>query len=57
MYHTMDQPTHPQVIWPTAVSLIIARALGGLFWGFAAVHYPSWINKHGGKNDTLWLGW
>jgi len=34
----------------------VARALGGLFWGFAAVHYPSWINKHGGKDETLWLG-
>lgn len=41
---------------PTAWSLIIARALGGLFWGFAAVHYPSWINKYGGENETVWLG-
>jgi len=45
------------VVWPTATSLIVARALGGLFWGFAAVHYPSWINKYGGDNETLWLGW
>lgn len=44
------------VLIPTATSLIFARALGGLFWGFAAVHYPSWINKYGGSNQTLWLG-
>ena len=44
------------VLIPTAASLIFARALGGLFWGLAAVHYPSWINKHGGENATMWLG-
>eukprot|EP00615_Pteridomonas_danica_P012260 CAMPEP_0114340450 /NCGR_PEP_ID=MMETSP0101-20121206/8383_1 /TAXON_ID=38822 ORGANISM="Pteridomonas danica, Strain PT" /NCGR_SAMPLE_ID=MMETSP0101 /ASSEMBLY_ACC=CAM_ASM_000211 /LENGTH=580 /DNA_ID=CAMNT_0001473713 /DNA_START=142 /DNA_END=1885 /DNA_ORIENTATION=+ len=44
------------VVIPTSLSLIFARALGGLFWGFAAVHYPSWINKHGGENGTVWLG-
>jgi hypothetical protein len=40
---------------PTAFSLIVARALGGLFWGFAAVHYPSWINKHGGESKIVYL--
>lgn len=44
------------VVFSTSSSLIFARALGGLFWGFSAVHYPSWINKYGGVNSTIWLG-
>ena len=33
----------------------MARALAGLFWGFAAEHYPTWINRYGGKDRTMWL--
>jgi hypothetical protein len=32
------------VFWPTTWVLVVARAVGGFFWGFSAVHYPSWIN-------------
>ena len=40
---------------PSAASLISARALAGLFWGMAAVHYPTWINRYGGEQRTMWL--
>ena len=26
-------------------TLVAARAIGGLCWGLAAVHYPTWVNR------------
>lgn len=42
--------------FPSQSSLIVARAIGGLFWGFAAVHYPAWVNKYGpADRKTIWM--
>jgi len=43
-------------LFPSEPSLLAARAIGGLFWGFAAVHYPAWVNAKGPpKKRTLWM--
>jgi len=44
-------------VFPTFWMLITARALSGFCWGFAAVHYPAWINKWAPQEKrTIWLG-
>eukprot|EP00439_Symbiodinium_sp_Y106_P063062 s251_g9.t1 len=41
---------------PSLPTLIAARALGGLCWGLAAVHYPTWVNRYGPADKrTLWM--
>ena len=41
---------------PSLASLVTARAVSGLFWGLAAVHYPAWINAKGDPaRRTTWL--
>jgi len=41
---------------PSQPTLIGARAIGGLFWGFAAVHYPAWVNAYGPTDrKTIWM--
>lgn len=42
-------------LYPGYLALVLARALGGLLWGFAAVHYPAWINTKApqGKRTIL----
>lgn len=41
---------------PTKATLILARAVGGMLWAFAATHFPVWINLHGPKqHKTIWL--
>ncbi|CAJ1454851.1 unnamed protein product [Effrenium voratum] len=41
---------------PSLWSLVAARAIGGLCWGLAAVHYPTWVNKYGpAEQRTIWM--
>jgi len=41
---------------PSQATLVAARAIGGLFWGFAAVHYPAWVNAYGpADRKTIWM--
>eukprot|EP00928_Gymnodinium_smaydae_P026360 TRINITY_DN20730_c4_g1_i1.p1 TRINITY_DN20730_c4_g1~~TRINITY_DN20730_c4_g1_i1.p1 ORF type:complete len:444 (+),score=98.97 TRINITY_DN20730_c4_g1_i1:104-1435(+) len=40
---------------PSLWTLCIARAMGGLFWGFAAIHYPVWINARCMETKTVRL--
>lgn len=43
-------------LFPSQPTLICARAIGGLFWGFAAVHYPAWVNAYGpADRKTIWM--
>lgn len=45
------------VFVPCSPTLILARAVGGLCFGLVAVHFPSWINRHGQEGrETMWLG-
>eukprot|EP00913_Durusdinium_trenchii_P028723 g26938.t1 len=41
---------------PSLPTLVAARAIGGLCWGLAAVHYPTWVNRYGpAEQRTLWM--
>eukprot|EP00434_Breviolum_minutum_P007023 symbB.v1.2.006196.t1/scaffold355.1/size243294/6 len=41
---------------PSLHTLVAARAIGGLCWGLAAVHYPTWVNRYGPADKrTLWM--
>lgn len=41
---------------PSLHTLVAARAIGGLCWGLAAVHYPTWVNRYGPTDKrTLWM--
>eukprot|EP00435_Cladocopium_sp_Y103_P059692 s786_g21.t1 len=41
---------------PSFHTLVAARAIGGLCWGLAAVHYPTWVNRYGPTDKrTLWM--
>lgn len=43
--------------YPSTMMLIMVRAFNGLFWSFCAVHYPTWIDRHGPEDKrTVWLG-
>lgn len=37
-------------------TLVAARAIGGLCWGLAAVHYPTWVNRSTSKTSSLCVG-
>ena len=41
---------------PSYPALVAARALGGLGWGCAAVHFPAWVDARApAKRKPLWL--
>ena len=41
---------------PSYRALVAARALGGLGWGCAAVHFPAWVDARApSKRKPLWL--
>lgn len=43
-------------LYPSLHSLAAARAVSGLLWAHAAVHYPVWINYRGPAHcRTIWL--
>lgn len=45
------------MVSPTTLRFCIVRAVCGLAWGFACVHYPVWIHRYGLEGSrTMWLG-